>query len=557
MTRHPWAGTLGTKLGTFLISVIALSMMGATDVTAGPGCGGCYACEAWCTGGPSGGADCVLGPPTSISVPINTLPFAGVDANLDLGCTGDVPYSVPGFNTLPVAIDPGFWNYPGEADGMLDEIPVTLTSAMYDTGGCVSCGDCGVCIEPPPPPPDQGTCPFLAPWDGRAYVVDNDILIGHPRSYWPEFETAKTMYEQALEPGKTRLEPEGTGYERGDLYRLQQPPVLKDGRYKFLILEREPEESFMDELKLLKVVHEPTTQVFAAADRSKLYAFDVSQIKQPASCSTDRGVRCEELIRQPETTADALLLQANETINITFDYVPLTAPKLLVRAKYNLAMARAVSQRKTSSLPPPLSRLLARLSDWLLPMLYACQDGSIRVLYQVLYQDAQGDWRRMADLHPRALSYSTEVLEIPEEAMQTFNRAQAIRLRLLWTQLHALSFVGLVDGPSQSVSLERLAPVRAYHHRLKGDQAESLRKKDADYLHTIQGDVVEVEFETGQPIPEGKAATFAVASEGFYTNLRTDLYPDVDLNYYKSFWHEPPDEALTERDAPASDARQP
>jgi len=405
-------------------------------------------------------------------------------------------------------------------------------------------------------PPGGDTCPFLASWDGRAYVVDNDILIGHPRSYWPEFETAKTMYEQALEPGKTRLEPEGTGYERGDLYRLQQPPVLKDGRYKFLILEREPEESFMDELKLLKVVHEPTTQVFAAADRSKLYAFDVSQIKQPASCSTDRGVRCEELIRQPETTADALLLQANETINITFDYVPLTAPKLLVRAKYNLAMARAVSQRKTSSLPPPLSRLLARLSDWLLPMLYACQD-TIRVLYQVSYQDAQGDWRRMGNLHPRALSYSTEVLEIPEEAMQTFNRAQAIRLRLLWTQLHALSFVGLVDGPSQSFSLERLAPVSAYHHRLKGDQAESLRKKDADYLHTIQGDVVEVEFETGQPIPEGKAATFAIASEGFYTNLRTDLYPDADFNYYKSFWHEPPDEALTERDAPASDARQP
>ena len=87
---------------------------------------------------------------------------------------------------------------------------------------------------------------------------------------------------------------------------------------------------------------------------------------------------------------------------------------------------------------------------------------------------------------------------------------------------------------------EQLLPVRAYHHRLKTDYAQQLSRKDLEYLHTIQGDVVEVEFPAGTPTPEGKQATFLVSSEGFYTDLRAYLYPTTDFTYYKQFWHDEP-----------------
>ena len=240
------------------------------------------------------------------------------------------------------------------------------------------------------------------------------------------------------------------------------------------------------------------------------------------------------MIDQPTTTADALLLKDKEFAEVTFAYTPLTSPKLLIRAKYKLESA------KTLWAPPPPSRTpwfhpvaghLVRLLDRLIPSVYGWTTESVRVFYQ----DHLGRWNLIGIMHPRG-NYTTEAVELPAAAVRMFNQKQAIALRLLWTQTHAVSFVGLVDGPDQPVTFERLSPVRTYHHRLQTDIAQQLMTKNHEYLHTIQGDVVEVEYETGGPIPEGKAATFLVTAEGFYTNLRAYLYPDVDFTYYKQFW---------------------
>src|SRR3989344_2667956 len=51
---------------------------------------------------------------------------------------------------------------------------------------------------PPPPGPGPGpgpSCPFVACFDGEGYKLENDILFGRPKSYWPAYETAKAMYE--------------------------------------------------------------------------------------------------------------------------------------------------------------------------------------------------------------------------------------------------------------------------------------------------------------------------------------------------------------------------
>ena len=129
----------------------------------------------------------------------------------------------------------------------------------------------------------------------------------------------------------------------------------------------------------------------------------------------------------------------------------------------------------------------------------------------------------MTVMHPRE-GYTTEAVTLSGDALQAIQRTG--RLRLLWTQRHSVSFVGIVDAESRPFSVEPLSPVRAYHRRLQADLAPQLARKDFDYLHTIQGDVVEVEFPQGHPVPDGKVESFVIGSEGFYTNLRAYLYPE-------------------------------
>ena len=73
----------------------------------------------------------------------------------------------------------------------------------------------------------------------KKYKLENDILFGRPKSYWPTYETAKAMYED--------------GRVGSDLYKITSPIKPHNGKLLFQIQEIEPEESFFKFLRLKRV----------------------------------------------------------------------------------------------------------------------------------------------------------------------------------------------------------------------------------------------------------------------------------------------------------------
>ncbi|MDP2906706.1 MAG: hypothetical protein Q8O03_02095 [Nanoarchaeota archaeon] len=100
------------------------------------------------------------------------------------------------------------------------------------------------------------------------------------------------------------------------------------------------------------------------------------------------------------------------------------------------------------------------------------------------------------------------------------------KIRIGWTDTHKLDSVALLkDGTEYDFELKKLRLTKAYNYRLKQDLKDQLSEKDFNYLHTIKGDMVDLEFEA-----ETAADDYLLASEGFYTSLRSCLYKGVDFD---------------------------
>ena len=103
--------------------------------------------------------------------------------------------------------------------------------------------------------------------------------------------------------------------------------------------------------------------------------------------------------------------------------------------------------------------------------------------------------------------------------------------RLITSQFPGDWQIVIVSEEELKTKIKKLKLTKAYSHRLKQDFKDKLSEKDLDYLHTMRGDVVDLEFEA----EEGD--DYILASDGFYTNLRADLYPEADFDYVEKFWN--------------------
>ncbi len=93
-----------------------------------------------------------------------------------------------------------------------------------------------------------GGSPFVAPWNGTEYALDNNLL---PKSGIWDRETLNV----------------------DDYYRLHEPLVPKEGNYSLQVVEFEDEHTRLDQARLLTVDHDTDVQV--AVDRlGNLYTFD-------------------------------------------------------------------------------------------------------------------------------------------------------------------------------------------------------------------------------------------------------------------------------------------
>lgn len=152
------------------------------------------------------------------------------------------------------------------------------------------------------PCPGAPGSPFVAPWNGTAYALDNNIL---PAS--EDFSRADL--------------------EVVDYYRLSEPLVPKDGRYSLNILEFEDELTHLDQVRLLAVDHDEDERVVVDSS-GVLYSFDDPEPPLRAIDNYGRDVLSSVLAE------DATHYQSwrGDFMDIDFGKVPRSRARLVLKA---------------------------------------------------------------------------------------------------------------------------------------------------------------------------------------------------------------------------------
>lgn len=390
--------------------------------------------------------------------------------------------------------------------------------------------------------------PFLAVWDGKEYKIENDFLFGKPRSYFADFSEGKRNYE--------------SGWVSPDLYKIQSPFKPKEGKLSFQIREIEPEESFINGLTLLRVIHPVGSEVIVDSDYRKFHVFERKSLEEnliaPKILLNKAG---QDLIHLTNINAfwkdsdGEVLFDKDDYVDLAFNNLERGAKYLLaLKSRYRvwmmgenpepLVQARSIIQSFIDSRilkPAAVAGLmifwpwLTGSTGWLTNMLFisscgsAGSDGSAgssagdgqapggRCL-QVFYKSGYGGHSYTGTVEPRGWHYSLECLELPRESV--LNSGE-MHLRILATERHYVGFIGLIKELTEIPSkLETLGIRYAYHHRLRGEVTDLLRYQSSGYLQTIPGDVVDIEFDTSKiDLTNSEQETYLIRAAGFYTYL--------------------------------------
>ena len=425
----------------------------------------------------------------------------------------------------------------------------SLSKNMFDTDEA-SADAPGPPPPPPPPPSCKATTPFLACFDGKEYKLENDILFGRPNSFYHQYDTAKALYEDG------RIFP--------DLYKITSPVKSYNGKLLFQIQEIEPEESFFKWLELIRVAHPENTEVVVDSDFKKFYVLEKDRLEKkmvlPSSVidnqGRDRGkeISSQDLLWQYDTASvRSILFNVNENVEITFrnlkrGEIPHLITKTWFRDWVAGELHARIADKKISvldfftiaGLKKAATVAVLFISGWayyklvlggesfvFLPLLAGVQCGCGCECLTYGYKDELGEyqWINISDV--RSWKHNNEMVELPREAV---NSKGELTLRVAATKKHALGFIGLVQeddlaaASHRNYRTENLNLRQAYHSRLQKDASGALKKGYwKEYLHTIPGDKVDIEFDApNSELGKNEKETYLLRSSGFYTSLRPE-----------------------------------
>jgi hypothetical protein len=402
-----------------------------------------------------------------------------------------------------------------------------------------------------------GSTPFLAYFDGKSksYKLENDIMFGRPKSYYHSYEVAKSLYEDG------RIWP--------DLYKITAPLKSFANQILLQIQEIELEESFFKRLELKRVVHPKNTEVIVDSEYKKFYVVDKSAFQKnivlPFSIQSKNGVNYSGRISDKKSIFDTLTdsgdyirFEKADSIEIVFSNLKVgETPYLVVKSWFRdwvLGLEEDWKEEKNAALPAFLRHSLTRtISSSLfffgsfagvLPfppffMSFTADCGStgstgstgestsvmcpgIVCSFVYEYRNEAGYFSTCAISEPRAWHYNTEVIELPKEAVL---KDGTLRLRISSSKRHILGFVGLVQQidelTAESYEEENLELTKAYHHRLEKDLADSLKDATGQFVQTIPGDKIDLEFSAPKvSLKKREKETYLIRASGFYTSLR-------------------------------------
>ena len=323
-----------------------------------------------------------------------------------------------------------------------------LAVIVYDVTGATKVMN----LEAWEDPSAYASCPWVAPWDGEKFEVDNDI------------------YSVARGPGN----------EYVDYYRLLNPVVARDGVFPFEVQEREREDSFTDMVELWQIDHAPGVAV--APDRTgMLHAYRPAELVAPIGARSGDGEDVVALISTADDTGFAAY--NTSTIEVDFGRVDASRGATLVLRVAGFVMGEGIPDPYTE--PPAVV---------------------------VETRNASGVWTERGRLLPR-FRHTEQAFDIGR--FLTARRPNVVRLRSIShaTKYHSIDQVALYLGSPPAIELSKTAPaVARFGDR---DVLGTLLTADRDYFEMSTGEKFYLEFPE-QPRKPGTSRTFVFVSKGYY-----------------------------------------
>ncbi len=409
--------------------------------------------------------------------------------------------------------------------------------------------------------------PFLCVYKNGSYEIDNDLMYGKKTTFFSNFELGRRVYEEGS------LVPE--------IYKISTNPDLIDGKIKLQLIELEPEDSYIDTVKLSKIIYPATAELVVDASFSGMYAVKRDDIINRVGVSgvsltpqflgnrrsTSPEISIERLSSEQQFNSlcqknqPGIRFEDGDVLEVTAKVESLEADKLLlfVGANYRdwLLSSDATPRTarkilKRTALLSPFWSSAARVAImifmlfpvWVVSSLLStsrqtANDGSemdfMRAFgipatsadvpsrtpkcFNVEYWDGS-HFVPITFIQPRYCHSTLEAVSVPWEAV---DGQGLLKLRLIATNTHNLSYISLA-APS-SLMLYKSADLSlssAHCNRAGGDSTDVLSsEKNASYVHVIPADTIELEFtEPGNFIAkEGEKESYVISVRGFYTSL--------------------------------------
>ncbi len=333
--------------------------------------------------------------------------------------------------------------------------------------------------------------PFLFTFKDGKYYIENDVMMTYKNQY---YELAKQGYEQnSGDPRK---------FKQTDYYKMRlNPDVTADG-VKLLLKEIEPEEDNIDQVRLIRVIHPQGSSAFVDEQSQSIKTTASMKAIALKTCTMKDGKDCSREL----SAVDDQWIEGNkgDSFTVTFDLSGVDRDNLYL------------TMHAWESDPPPLqlAPFKAKANSLNIDIVVVDNAHPERVLYS------------LKDVHPRDIALSNDMVDL-KDALKAMT-GNTLTIKINWTAHHFVDHIGLVEAQPAQMNMEELPLIKAV--KTGGvDVLKELSARDNVYAHLVRGEDIELTFAAPkEALKADEEESYFFVSSGFYSGLRTYLYPKVD-----------------------------